>query len=184
MNPLKRLWLTLRISRRVGAFARAMKDGMSGEQARAYSDSLYPPTRAELAYEASLRFARLRKEVEASANPESALADLDAFTDARTSNDALEEFVTMLASHAEIKSVLHRYGWIGVSGFGGKEKLVDLYKTLALNCAGQWVDRTYVLTASLCDPELLALLLREEARGVDGIRLATTAVRYVDGRLI
>ncbi len=51
MNPLKKLWLTLWISRRVGAFVRAKKRGMSDEQARAYSDRLYPPKPDEAAYE-------------------------------------------------------------------------------------------------------------------------------------
>jgi hypothetical protein len=55
MNALKKLWLTLRMSRRIGAFKRAMRAGMSVEQARAYSDNLYPPTREEAAYEESLR---------------------------------------------------------------------------------------------------------------------------------
>jgi hypothetical protein len=44
MNPFKRLSRFLRISRRLGAFRRAMERGMSPEEARKYSDSLYPPT--------------------------------------------------------------------------------------------------------------------------------------------
>jgi len=55
MNIIKKAWLTLRISRRVGAFARAKKLGMSDQDARAYSDNLYPPTAEESAYEDELR---------------------------------------------------------------------------------------------------------------------------------
>ena len=55
MNPLRKFWLMLRMSRRLGAFKRARRDGMSVEQARVYSDRLYPPTPAEAAYEEKLR---------------------------------------------------------------------------------------------------------------------------------
>jgi hypothetical protein len=55
MNPLRRLWLFLRVSRRIGAFEQALKNGMSIEQARAYSDNRYPPTPDEAAYEENLR---------------------------------------------------------------------------------------------------------------------------------
>jgi hypothetical protein len=43
------------MARRVGAFKRAREHGMSIDQARAYSDQLYPPTDAERAYEEELR---------------------------------------------------------------------------------------------------------------------------------
>jgi hypothetical protein len=55
MNVFKKIWLKLRMSRRVGAFMRAREQGMSIEDARAYSDGLYPPTPDEAAYEESLR---------------------------------------------------------------------------------------------------------------------------------
>jgi hypothetical protein len=51
MNFFKRIWLRLRMARRLGAFVRAQKSGMSIEQARAYSDELYPPTAEESACE-------------------------------------------------------------------------------------------------------------------------------------
>jgi hypothetical protein len=40
-NPLI---LRLRAARRLGAFSRALRQGMSTEQARIYSDGVYPPT--------------------------------------------------------------------------------------------------------------------------------------------
>jgi len=49
--------LKLRAAKRVGAFGRGRKLGMSIEQARAYSNQLYPPTAEDLAYEAKLRHA-------------------------------------------------------------------------------------------------------------------------------
>jgi hypothetical protein len=52
---LKELKLKMRAAKRIGAFARAQKQGMSIEQARAYSDNLYPPTADDLAYEEKLR---------------------------------------------------------------------------------------------------------------------------------
>jgi hypothetical protein len=55
MNPFKKIWLTLRMARRLGAFKRAKAGGMSVDEARAYSDRLYPPTADEAAYEAELR---------------------------------------------------------------------------------------------------------------------------------
>ena len=60
MNPLKKIWLNLRMARRLGAFKRARENGMSIEEARAYSDALYPPTAAEAAYEEFLRQKELR----------------------------------------------------------------------------------------------------------------------------
>ena len=67
MNIFKRIGLTLRMARRLGAFKRAIKGGMSIEQARSYSDSLYPPTTAESAYEENLRREQLRDEIFATA---------------------------------------------------------------------------------------------------------------------
>jgi hypothetical protein len=50
---------TLRVRRnmvqRLGAYRRAREQGFTDEQARSYSDQLYPPTADDLAYEASLR---------------------------------------------------------------------------------------------------------------------------------
>ncbi len=51
MGPLKELRLKLRAAKRIGAFSRACKQGMSVEQARAYSDQLYPPTAEDIEYE-------------------------------------------------------------------------------------------------------------------------------------
>jgi hypothetical protein len=47
--------LKLRMSKRVGAFVRARKQGMSAEEARAYSDNLYLPTEEDIAYEERVR---------------------------------------------------------------------------------------------------------------------------------
>lgn len=46
--------LRSRAAQRLGAFSRATKQGMSPEDARAYSDKLYPPTAEDLAFEGSL----------------------------------------------------------------------------------------------------------------------------------
>lgn len=51
----KELRLKFRASKRLGAFSRACKQGMSIEEARAYSDQLYPPTAEDIAYEDGLR---------------------------------------------------------------------------------------------------------------------------------
>jgi hypothetical protein len=63
MNLFKKVWLFLRTSRRVGAFQRAREKGISIEQARAYSDRLYPPTPHEVAHEERLRREELRKDI-------------------------------------------------------------------------------------------------------------------------
>ncbi|MBI5429677.1 MAG: hypothetical protein HY938_04370 [Nitrosomonadales bacterium] len=55
MGPLKELKLKFREAKRIGAFSRARKQGMSVEQARAYSDHLYPPTAEDIEYENQLR---------------------------------------------------------------------------------------------------------------------------------
>ena len=60
VNLLKKAWLNLRIARRLGAFGRARKNGMSVEEARAYSDGLYPLTAEEAAYEEFLRQKEMR----------------------------------------------------------------------------------------------------------------------------
>ena len=48
-------FLKLRAARRLGAFTRARERGMSIEEARNYSDNLYPPTPDDIAYEQKLR---------------------------------------------------------------------------------------------------------------------------------
>jgi hypothetical protein len=45
------LSLKLRAARRLGAFKRARRRGMSIEQARAYSDDVYPPTSDDIDFE-------------------------------------------------------------------------------------------------------------------------------------
>jgi hypothetical protein len=52
----KELKLKMRAAKRLGAFVRASKQGMSSKHARAYSDNLYPPTAEDLEYEKKLRF--------------------------------------------------------------------------------------------------------------------------------
>jgi hypothetical protein len=48
---LTELRLKARQAKRVGAFVRAKKIGMSDADARAHSDGLYPPTAEDIAYE-------------------------------------------------------------------------------------------------------------------------------------
>ena len=55
MGVLRDFWMRMRQAKRVGAFVRARKQGMSEAQARAYSDALYPPTPADIAFEAKCR---------------------------------------------------------------------------------------------------------------------------------
>lgn len=55
MGLLKELRLRFRATKRIGAFSHACKQGMSVEQARAYSDNLYPPTAEDIEYESQLR---------------------------------------------------------------------------------------------------------------------------------
>lgn len=57
----KELKLKMRAAKRVGAFTRAREQGMSPQQARAYSDNLYPPTAEDLEYEQKLRFSASSK---------------------------------------------------------------------------------------------------------------------------
>jgi hypothetical protein len=47
-----RLWT--RASKRLGTFKRAKEHGLSDAEARAYSDQIYPPTAADLAYKRQL----------------------------------------------------------------------------------------------------------------------------------
>ena len=47
--------LKYRQAKRVGAFSRAKKKGMSNADARTYSDALYPPTVEDIAYEEKCR---------------------------------------------------------------------------------------------------------------------------------
>jgi hypothetical protein len=128
------------------------------------------------------RFARLKKEVEAPSTTEQMLDDTEAiFSGARTSDDALEEFVTLLAARSEINEVLHRHGWIGVSGKGGNSKLKELYWMLSINGAGGIVvGNIYVPTACLYDPRLLEYVLSMEAEGVSAVDIASNAVNVVE----
>lgn len=50
-NPLI---LRFRAARRLGAFSRALRQGMTDEQAHIYSDGLYPPTPDDIAFQQRL----------------------------------------------------------------------------------------------------------------------------------
>jgi hypothetical protein len=50
-NPLM---LRFRAARRLGAFSRALRQGMTDEQAHIYSDGLYPPTPDDIAFQQRL----------------------------------------------------------------------------------------------------------------------------------
>lgn len=54
MHWLSKIRLFWRASKRLGAFNRALKNGATVEEARAYSDTLYPPNSADLEYEGRL----------------------------------------------------------------------------------------------------------------------------------
>jgi hypothetical protein len=94
------------------------------------------------------------------------------------SNDALEEFATLLAPRDRIAAVLEHYGYAGPAA--GKAKLVDLYWTLLAGGAGQWVGTTYLPAAALYDPNLLALLLKAQADGANPTVVAITALDYIE----
>src|SRR6266702_3819760 len=95
----------------------------------------------------------------------------------RSKSDALEEFATLLAPRERIAGVLKRYGYVGPAA---KAKLVDLYGDLLKGGAGQWVGTTYVPTAALYDPDLLALLLKAQVDGANPQALAIAAMDYVE----
>lgn len=52
---VREIRLIARAAKRVGAFKRARANGLSGELARAYSDAVYPPAPADLAFEEGMR---------------------------------------------------------------------------------------------------------------------------------
>ena len=55
MGFFRNIYLKMRLAKRVGAFARASKSGMTPDEARDYADRRYPPTAEDLAYEALSR---------------------------------------------------------------------------------------------------------------------------------
>ncbi len=55
MGLFKQLRMRVRVAKRLGAFSRASKQGMSVEEARFISDRLYPPTVEDIQYENQLR---------------------------------------------------------------------------------------------------------------------------------
>ena len=61
MGPLKKLKLKYRMTKRLGAFARAREQGMPVNEARAYAESLYPPGPDDIAYEESERARSARR---------------------------------------------------------------------------------------------------------------------------
>lgn len=61
MGIFKRIGLALRMARRVGAFKRAMKAGLSADEARAYSDKQYPPTVEDTVYEHEMMWREILK---------------------------------------------------------------------------------------------------------------------------
>jgi hypothetical protein len=129
------------------------------------------------------KFARLRKEIEAPFTVASARADVEAiFGGARTKDDALNEFVALLAARPEINEVLHRHGWVGVSGLGGSHKLKELYLKLIVGGAGQRIRGVYVATAAISDSKFLNLLLEWESTEAVSPHIGVIAMRYVANR--
>ena len=55
MGLFKSLRLKVKLTKRLGAFARARQQGMTVEQARQYVDQMYPPTPEDLEYEEKQR---------------------------------------------------------------------------------------------------------------------------------
>lgn len=55
MNVFKHAWLWLRMTRRVGAYGYARKNGYTDQEARAYSDLHLPPTPDDVAFEEARR---------------------------------------------------------------------------------------------------------------------------------
>lgn len=51
MGLFKNIRLKYRMMKRLGAFARAREQGMSIAEARAYADSIYPPTPEDIEYQ-------------------------------------------------------------------------------------------------------------------------------------
>jgi hypothetical protein len=51
MGFLMKLLLKMRFNKRLGAFVKARKQGMTTAEARAYANDLYPPTEEDLVYE-------------------------------------------------------------------------------------------------------------------------------------
>jgi hypothetical protein len=102
------------------------------------------------------RFNRLIRELAMPESLELQLQEMQGvWNGKRTKGDALEEFAALLASREQIAAVLDRFGYVGPAR---QKKLVNLYDTLVINGAGQWVGRTYIAAAALYDPDLLALL--------------------------
>jgi len=112
------------------------------------------------------------------------LKELNAPSLGRDNTAALDEFAGWMASREGLVSVLRAHGY---SSSEGKAKLIELYSTLLMAGAGQWVGTTYVATVALHDPHLLDLLLDIE-RGDHhsykdmALTMATAALDYVEAK--
>jgi hypothetical protein len=127
----KDLRLRMRAAKRLGAYRRAFEQGMSGEQARAYLDYLYPPTAEDLEYEEKLRFEHLVEKL-------GTITPIVSYDSLMNGNNTLETLATLLASSGRTAEVLAQHGY---AGSAGKAKLMDLYQDLLKAGAGQWVER-------------------------------------------
>lgn len=178
MVSLKNIWLSMRFARRVGAFKRARRRGMSKEQAYAYSDRLYPSTADDLAYQEERRFKHLIGEIgREAATPVTATNIL------QERGSALEEFAGWMATRQELASVLEAHGYLPSQG---KAKMLELYHDLRAIGAGQWVGKTHVPTVALFDPHLLNQLLHIERSGKASRermqRMGIAALDYVEAK--
>src|SRR5579864_7680295 len=92
----------------------------------------------------------------------------------RSTDTALQEFATLMASRAAIAAVLAQHGYTGPTA---QAKLVDVYKMLSRRAPIN-VGRNFVPTAALYDPGLLAVMLTAEAASPDSI--GTLAMNYLE----
>ena len=162
----------MRAAKRLGAYRRAFEQGMSGEQARAYLDYLYPPTAEDLEYEEKLRFEHLVEKL-------GTITPIVSYDSLMNGNNTLETLATLLASSGRTAEVLAQHGY---AGSAGKAKLMDLYQDLLKAGAGQWVGKTWPPAVALYDPALLAMLLKAQAEGAGHALVGITALNYCERR--
>jgi hypothetical protein len=127
------------------------------------------------------RFIALLIELERPLGISAMKADLQAVVSgSRTRHDALNDFTALLAARDEISTPLRQFGWLGVSGLGGAEKLRELYALLQINGGFGRVGTYHVTTACIYVPELLTYVLRGEGEGESYLNITSNVIRALE----
>ncbi len=99
----------------------------------------------------------------------------DFFSNLSSARNPVEEFISLMMTRSEIVTALRHAGYLEEQA---KTKMREIYSNLLSGGAGQIVKSKSVPAVALCDPVLLALLLKAEHNGASLNELCIMALDY------